>query len=178
MSRENNSLIVMPKHINVYNASTERCDMLVGPCCCGAWHRIADWDGKLVNARSFLPIVQPQKAKEKMEKLIREVWDSKDFPEEHKAQRVAEIKKYYANEVKNPTRIYKHKIIYEDPIRKQQTPIKKQDYPMVKFKWWYCVIIGFATIIDGLTMMLTFGWFTTNLALKYSLHAAKNNIYR
>lgn len=25
-----------------YNACTEPCDMLVGPCCCGAWHTVKD----------------------------------------------------------------------------------------------------------------------------------------
>jgi len=28
----------MPEFIEIYNACSERCDMLVGPCCCGAWH--------------------------------------------------------------------------------------------------------------------------------------------
>jgi len=46
------------------------------------------------------------------------------------------------------------------------------------FKWWYCVIVGLATIIDGLTMTLTLGWFTTSLAMKYSLWGASRNIYR
>lgn len=49
---------------------------------------------------------------------------------------------------------------------------------IVKFKWWYCIIIGIVTIIDGLTMMLTFGWFATGLALRFSLWGASKNIYR
>ena len=28
----------MPEHINLYNATHERCDMMDGPCSCGAWH--------------------------------------------------------------------------------------------------------------------------------------------
>lgn len=29
----------------VYNGSNERCDMLLGPCCCGATHTESDlWD--------------------------------------------------------------------------------------------------------------------------------------
>jgi hypothetical protein len=50
--------------------------------------------------------------------------------------------------------------------------------PKAKFKWWYCIIVGIATIIDGLTMTLTLGWFATGLAMKYSLWGASKNIYR
>lgn len=28
----------MPKGVLIYNGSHEPCDMLIGPCCCGAWH--------------------------------------------------------------------------------------------------------------------------------------------
>ena len=28
----------MPKEIDLYNGSNERCDTLNGPCACGAWH--------------------------------------------------------------------------------------------------------------------------------------------
>ena len=48
----------------------------------------------------------------------------------------------------------------------------------IKFKWWYCLIMGIVTIIDGLTMLFTLGWFTTSLALKFSLYGAAKNIYR
>ena len=48
----------------------------------------------------------------------------------------------------------------------------------IKFKWWYCIIVGFATIIDGLTMILTLGSFATSLALKFSLWGANKKIYR
>lgn len=44
----------MPEHINVYNASHERCDMLIGPCSCGAWHRMSDWQEKIKNASEYL----------------------------------------------------------------------------------------------------------------------------
>lgn len=47
-----------------------------------------------------------------------------------------------------------------------------------KFKWYYCVVLGFATIIDGLTMTLTLGYFTTNLSLKYALYGASRKIYK
>lgn len=53
-SKEKN-LVVMPSHINVYNGSHERCDMLIGACSCGAWHRIEDWEGKIENVESFFP---------------------------------------------------------------------------------------------------------------------------
>ncbi len=26
-----------------YNACSDACDMLVGPCACGAWHTLEDW---------------------------------------------------------------------------------------------------------------------------------------
>jgi hypothetical protein len=32
-----------PGHRRLYNACTEPCDMLVGPCACGAWHHWDDW---------------------------------------------------------------------------------------------------------------------------------------
>lgn len=51
-------------------------------------------------------------------------------------------------------------------------------YPIAKFKWWYCLIMGFVTIIDGLTMTLTLGWFATGLALKFALYGASKKIYR
>jgi hypothetical protein len=36
-----------PKH---FNANTEPCDMLQGPCCCGAWHDLNEW-GKLLGEK-------------------------------------------------------------------------------------------------------------------------------
>lgn len=30
--------IAMPPSIKIYNACSEPCDMLVGPCVCGAYH--------------------------------------------------------------------------------------------------------------------------------------------
>lgn len=50
--------------------------------------------------------------------------------------------------------------------------------PKTKFKWYYCVVLGLANIIDGLTMTLTLGYFTTNLSLKYALWGASRKIYR
>lgn len=30
-----------------YNGCNEPCDMLIGPCACGAWHHAEDWDDAL-----------------------------------------------------------------------------------------------------------------------------------
>lgn len=54
MEYTNTNFVVMPEHINVYNASHERCDMLIGPCSCGAWHRMSDWQEKIKNASEYL----------------------------------------------------------------------------------------------------------------------------
>jgi EamA domain-containing membrane protein RarD len=47
-----------------------------------------------------------------------------------------------------------------------------------KFKWWYSLIIGFLTVIDGLVMLITLGNFSTSLCLKYSLYGASRKIYK
>lgn len=39
----------MPKSIKNYNASTEVCDSLRGPCACGAWHSLKDWAADVLN---------------------------------------------------------------------------------------------------------------------------------
>ncbi len=52
------------------------------------------------------------------------------------------------------------------------------EFGTIRFKWWYCAIVGFATIIDGLTMLLTLGLITTNLAMKYCLYGASRKIYK
>lgn len=48
-------LVEMPIHINVFNGQHQRCDMLVGPCSCGAWHHIEDWKDKIENPKQYLP---------------------------------------------------------------------------------------------------------------------------
>jgi hypothetical protein len=53
-----------------------------------------------------------------------------------------------------------------------------KNYQKVKFKWWYCLILGIGTIIDGLTMFFTVGYFATGLSLKIALYGATKNIYR
>lgn len=47
-------LIVMPEHIHMYNGSWERCDMLIGPCSCGAWHGQDCWDDKIPDVQQYL----------------------------------------------------------------------------------------------------------------------------
>ncbi len=47
-----------------------------------------------------------------------------------------------------------------------------------KFKWWYCIIMGIVTIIDGLTMVVTLGYFPTKLQMKCALYGASKNIYK
>lgn len=47
-----------------------------------------------------------------------------------------------------------------------------------EFKAWYCVVVGVASIIDGLTMVLSLGYFHTNLTLKVCFYGATKNIYK
>lgn len=54
----------------------------------------------------------------------------------------------------------------------------KNKYPICKFKWWYCIVIGLCNIVDGITMIFTLGYFATGLSLKYALYGACKNIYR
>lgn len=48
------SLVPMPEDIKIYNGSNETCDMLIGPCSCGGWHSIEDWNGKIENIEQYL----------------------------------------------------------------------------------------------------------------------------
>ncbi len=43
--RPENNLMSMPVAWigQVHNASTDPCDMLCGPCACGAWHHLNEW---------------------------------------------------------------------------------------------------------------------------------------
>ena len=44
-------LRAMPDGIEMYNGGcSEPCDMLVGPCCCGAWHSLDDWNNAMLDA--------------------------------------------------------------------------------------------------------------------------------
>jgi hypothetical protein len=44
-----NNLASMPKEYlgKFYNACTDPCDMLQGPCACGAWHHQEEWPDKI-----------------------------------------------------------------------------------------------------------------------------------
>ena len=37
-----NDFIEMPEEVSIFNGQFDRCDMLAGPCCCGAWHNVKD----------------------------------------------------------------------------------------------------------------------------------------
>ena len=44
--RYRNGLLGWPKELektSLFNACNEPCDMLIGPCACGAWHQPEDW---------------------------------------------------------------------------------------------------------------------------------------
>jgi hypothetical protein len=44
--RHRNELLGWPKElerVSLFNACNEKCDMLIGPCACGAWHQPDDW---------------------------------------------------------------------------------------------------------------------------------------
>jgi hypothetical protein len=51
-------------------------------------------------------------------------------------------------------------------------------YPQTKFKWWYCVIVGLASIGDGLCMIFTLGWLSPSWTLKACMYGATKDIYR
>ncbi len=43
---ESNGIVLMPKSImgKYHNGQTpEPCDMIAGPCACGAWHHLHEW---------------------------------------------------------------------------------------------------------------------------------------
>lgn len=37
----------MPEDITIHNGNADRCDMFIGPCSCGATHKIDDWQEKI-----------------------------------------------------------------------------------------------------------------------------------
>ena len=48
----------------------------------------------------------------------------------------------------------------------------------LKWKWWFAIAVGFCSIIDGILMILSLGWFQTKLATKLTIHGVNNRIYR
>ena len=54
---KNNNLVLMPSHIKTRNPnhpSMVFCDMLIGPCVCGAWHKEEDWKNKIENIKQYI----------------------------------------------------------------------------------------------------------------------------
>ena len=56
--------------------------------------------------------------------------------------------------------------------------MKNKKKNKIKFKLWYSIIIGFANIIDGLSMILSLGYYVPALYLKLSLWGATKKIYK
>jgi len=44
-AEKDSGMIPMPEQFQgkFFNASSDACDFVVGPCACGAWHEIEDW---------------------------------------------------------------------------------------------------------------------------------------
>lgn len=40
---EKSGPVAYPSKWPKYLMANEPCDMISGPCCCGAWHKISDW---------------------------------------------------------------------------------------------------------------------------------------
>ena len=53
---KDNGLIVMPESLQgkFFNACTEPCDFIEGPCACGAWHKLEDWTEEIRNSLTTL----------------------------------------------------------------------------------------------------------------------------
>lgn len=63
------SFRAMPYDIKQYNACTDPCDMLVGPCACGSWHRWDDWPKKM---RQFILAKDNDTLNQKAKECIRQ----------------------------------------------------------------------------------------------------------
>jgi hypothetical protein len=46
------ALIVMPVEVDYHNACNERCDVIAGPCACGAWHSVGEWDRRTIDGKA------------------------------------------------------------------------------------------------------------------------------
>ena len=53
--------------------------------------------------------------------------------------------------------------------------MKKKPIYKVKIKWYYAILCGFSGIIDGLTMILTLGHWSTDLQLRMAIVGAKKS---
>lgn len=53
--------------------------------------------------------------------------------------------------------------------------MKKKPIYKVKIKWYYAILCGFCAILDGLTMILTLGHWSTDLQLRIALVGARKS---
>lgn len=47
----------------------------------------------------------------------------------------------------------------------------------LKWKWWFAIVVGLCSIIDGILMILSFGWLQIKLATKMTIIGVNNRIY-
>lgn len=73
-----NGFLPMPEEFcgMFFNASTEPCDMLVGPCSCGAWHYIHEWP---MEVREKMILQYPELEQQMEEHLAKYPWCIKLF---------------------------------------------------------------------------------------------------
>lgn len=48
----------------------------------------------------------------------------------------------------------------------------------LKWKWWFAIVVGLCSIIDGIIIILSLGWLQTKLATKLTIHGVNNRTYR
>lgn len=48
----------------------------------------------------------------------------------------------------------------------------------LKWKWWFAIVVGFCSIIDGILMIISLGWLQSKLATKLTIYGVNNRIYR
>lgn len=53
--------------------------------------------------------------------------------------------------------------------------MKKKPIYKVKIKWYYAILCGFCSIVDGLIMVISLGHLSTNLQLRASILGAKKS---
>ena len=47
----------------------------------------------------------------------------------------------------------------------------------LKWKWWFAIVVGLCSIIDGILMILSLGWLQTKLATKKEYKTGRNKRY-
>jgi hypothetical protein len=75
-----NDLIQMPPEIRYHNGNNERCDMIQGPCACGAYHSISEWDNRFIGPTPISKLIPFQRVIKDFE--IRDLidWDRSHQP--------------------------------------------------------------------------------------------------